>query len=264
MAVDLPSGWDADSPAQTAPKAFRADAVVTFSAPKLAHIFGHLTTGTFGPVVVAPIGSPAEAIVCSTNLSWTGASKRIAEAPRDINSNKGKYGHVLLVGGSYGTAGAPSMSSLAAMRAGAGLVTAAVPDSIVNLVAQIAPELMLAPLTESAEGAIDLANLEPERLTALLRKISVLAIGPGLSTKDDASEFARQFVARTTLPIVIDADALNAFADHTDLLDGGNEGNARTMVLTPHPGEMAPPHRPYRQAGGVRPPQSRLQLCGQA
>jgi NAD(P)H-hydrate epimerase len=235
IAVDIPSGWDADSPAQTAPRAFRADAVVTFTAPKLAHIFGHLTTGTFDPVVVAPIGSPPEAIVCSTNLSWTGASKRIAEAPRDIHSNKGKFGHVLLIGGSYGTAGAPSMSSLAAMRTGAGLVTAAVPDSIVNLVAKIAPELMLAPMTESAEGAVDLANLEPDRLATLTKKISVLAIGPGLSTKDDASEFARQFVAKTTLPIVIDADALNAFAGRTDLLNG--EG--RTMVLTPHPGEMA-------------------------
>jgi NAD(P)H-hydrate epimerase len=235
VAVDLPSGWDADSTEQGSPDAFRASAVVTFTAPKLAHVFGHLTPGnTFGPVVVADIGSPASAVVSTTNLRWTGASKSLAEQPRDIRSNKGKFGHILLIGGSYGTAGAPSMSSLAALRAGAGLVTAAVPESILNLVAAIAPELMLAPLTQGAEGAADLANLD--RLDALTKKITVIAIGPGLSTKGDASEFARQIVARTDLPLVLDADGLNAFdSTRTHLLDG----TARTLVLTPHPGEFA-------------------------
>jgi NAD(P)H-hydrate epimerase len=235
VAMDLPSGWDADSTAQSNPDAFRADAVVTFTAPKLAHIFGHLTPGrTFGPVAVADIGSPEPAIVSTTGLHWTGAAKQLAERPRDVNSNKGKFGHILLIGGSYGTAGAPSMSSVAAMRAGAGLVTAAVPESIVNLVAGIAPELMLAPLSQGPEGAASLANLD--RLDTLMKKISVLAIGPGLSTKGDASEFARQIVARTSVPIVIDADALNAFdVTRTHLLDGAG----RTMVLTPHPGEFS-------------------------
>jgi NAD(P)H-hydrate epimerase len=235
VAVDLPTGWDADSTEQKAPEAFRADAVVTFTAPKLAHVFGHLTPGkTFGSVVVSDIGSPAESIVCTTNLRWTGVAKRLAEHPRDVNSNKGKFGHILLLGGSYGTAGAPSMSSLAAMRTGAGLVTAAVPESIVNLVAAIAPELMLAPLTQGPEGAVDLANLD--RLDTLMKKISVVAVGPGLSTRGDASEFARQLVARTTVPLVIDADALNAFdVSRTHLLDG----TGRTIVLTPHPGEFS-------------------------
>ena len=137
VAVDLPSGWDADGMGEDSDGAFRADAVVTFTAPKLAHVFGHLTVGqTFGPVVVAEIGSPSEAVLSELGLTWTGGSKRIAEQPRDANSNKGKFGHVLMVGGSYGKAGAPSMSSLAALRTGAGLVTAAVPSSsIVNTVA---------------------------------------------------------------------------------------------------------------------------------
>jgi hydroxyethylthiazole kinase-like uncharacterized protein yjeF len=98
----------------------------------------------------------------------------------------------------------------------------------------VTPELMLAPLEESA-GAASLANLQPAKLEKLLKGIKVLALGPGLSTDGEASEFARQLVAKTTLPIVIDADALNAFAGRTDLLDGGQ----RMMVLTPHPGEMA-------------------------
>jgi hydroxyethylthiazole kinase-like uncharacterized protein yjeF len=235
VAVDLPSGWDADSMAQTIEGVFRADAVVTFTAPKLAHVFGHLTRGTFGPVVVAAIGSPDEAVQSQAGLTWTGASKAIAEAARDANSNKGKFGHVLVVGGSYGTAGAPSMASLAAMRMGAGLVTAAVPKSILDTVAQVAPELMLKPLSEGVEGAVSLENVQGERLEKLLAKISVVAVGPGLSTRGDASEVAREMVAKTKVPTVIDADALNAFADRVDLLDGAG----RVLVLTPHPGEMA-------------------------
>lgn len=235
VAVDLPSGWDADSTEQRCADAVRADAVVTFTAPKLAHVFGHLTEGrTFGPVVVAEIGSPETAAVSTTNLRWTGASKAIAESPRGIDGNKGKFGHVLVIGGSYGTAGAPSMSSLAALRAGAGLVTAAVPVSIADLVAAIAPELMLSPLSQGPDGTADLANLEC--VGALAKKMTVLAIGPGLSTKGDAPEFARRIVERLLLPMVIDADALNAFdAGRADLLDG----TGRTMVLTPHPGEFA-------------------------
>lgn len=235
VAVDLPSGWDADSMDQKSPSAFRADAVVTFTAPKNAHVFGHLTAGkTFGPVVFGEIGSPESVLNGSNNLHWSGAAKSVAESPRDIHSNKGKFGHVLLIGGSYGTAGAPSMAALAAMRTGAGLVTAAVPKSIADLVAQIAPELMLAPLSQGKEGAVDLANLD--RLDALTKKISVIAIGPGLSTKGDASEFARQLVEKTTVPMVIDADALNAFdVSRVHLLNGVG----RTIVLTPHPGEFS-------------------------
>jgi hydroxyethylthiazole kinase-like uncharacterized protein yjeF len=235
VAVDLPSGWDADSMEQENDGAFRADAVVTFTAPKMAHAFGHLATAVFDPVVVAQIGSPAEAVQSISDLHWTGASKALAEKPRGVNGNKGKFGHVLVVGGSYGKAGAPAMASLAALRTGAGLVTAAVPKSIVDTVTAIAPELMMAPLEEGIKGTVSLENLETAKLEALLKKISVLALGPGLSTDGDASEAARQLVAKTTLPIVIDADALNAFKGKTELLNG----TGRVMVLTPHPGEMA-------------------------
>jgi ADP-dependent NAD(P)H-hydrate dehydratase / NAD(P)H-hydrate epimerase len=240
VAVDLPSGWDANSMEQTADGAFRADAVVTFTAPKMAHVFGHLTRnertgGTFGAVVVAGIGSPEEAVVSWSRLTWAGASKVLTERPRDVNSNKGKFGHVLVIGGSYGKAGAPAMASLACLRAGAGLVTAAVPKSIVDTVTRIAPELMMTPLAEGTKGEVSFKNLDGAKLDALVKKISVVAVGPGLSTEGDAPAFARQMVEKTTVPVVIDADALNAFAGDTKLLDG--EG--RVMVLTPHPGEMA-------------------------
>lgn len=245
VAVDLPSGWDADSVEEKAQGAFRADAVVTFVAPKLAHVFGHLTTGkTFGPVVVAGIGTPEEAIQSGTELSWCGSSKAMGEVPRAINGNKGRLGHVLLVGGAFGKAGAPSMASVAAMRAGAGLVTAAVPREILPIVAAVAPELMLTPLTTGGGGGISVEMLEEEQLAKLLKGITVVGIGPGLGQEGTTPEWVRAFVERVTLPLVIDADALNALAGKTWLLkaaveSGRVQGRPRTIVLTPHPGEMA-------------------------
>ena len=224
VAVDLPSGWDADSMAMEAEDAFRADAVVTFAAPKLAHVFGQLTQrGALGAVVVAPIGTPAKAMTSQSGLHWTGTAKSIAEEPRGMDGNKGKFGHVLIVGGSLGKAGAPSMSSLAALRAGAGLVTAAVPREIVPTVAAVAPELMLQELEDG--------------LGTLTKGITVVGIGPGLGQEGETPEFIREFVRRVTLPMVIDADGLNAFAGKTELLKQAAQG--RTIVLTPHPGEMA-------------------------
>jgi hydroxyethylthiazole kinase-like uncharacterized protein yjeF len=245
LAVDLPSGWDADSLEETAEGAFRADAVVTFAAPKLAHVFGQLTAGkTFGPVVVAGIGTPKEVIESATGLTWSGISKGIAEAPRAINGNKGRLGHVLLVGGAFGKAGAPSMASLAAMRAGAGLVTAAVPREILAIVAAVAPELMLTPLAVEGSGGLSLDVLEEVALATLLKGISVVGIGPGLGQEGTTPEWVRAFVERVTLPMVIDADALNALAGGTSLLKTAvqtakGKGRPRTIVLTPHPGEMA-------------------------
>ena len=109
---------------------------------------------------------------------------------------------------------------------------------------------MVAPLREGPEGAVSLENLaavgNADGLKALLKakKISVVAVGPGLSTKADASEFVRRFVADCSLPMVIDADALNAFSGRTELLKRAAarkdaKGKPRTLVLTPHPGEMA-------------------------
>ena len=245
VAVDLPSGWDADSVEERAEGAFRADAVVTFAAPKLAHVFGHLTNGkTFGPVVVAGIGTPEEAIQSATELSWCGSAKAIAEVPRAIHGNKGRLGHVLLVGGAWGKAGAPSMASVAAMRAGAGLVTAAVPREILPIVAAVAPELMLTPLTTEGGGGLSMEMLEEESLTRLLKGMTVVGIGPGLGQEGTTPEWVRAFVERVTLPMVIDADALNALAGRTSLLKAAVEtaqakGRRRTIVLTPHPGEMA-------------------------
>jgi ADP-dependent NAD(P)H-hydrate dehydratase / NAD(P)H-hydrate epimerase len=233
VAVDLPSGWDADARVFAVDGAFRADAVVTFTAPKLAHVSGNLTASASGPIVVAPIGSPEEAIVSATGLTWAGASKAIAERPRTADSNKGLYGHVLVVGGGRGKSGAPAMASLAALRAGAGLVTAAVPASILPSVAAIAPELMTYPLAEGPNGEAGAGNLAPDALRALTARATVIALGPGMGAEPEA--FVLGLIEKTKQPLVLDADALNILANHPAQLDG----RGRAVVITPHPGEMA-------------------------
>ncbi len=151
LAVDLPSGWPADETGATVAGAvFPADAVITFTAPKPAHVFGQLTRRWDQPIVVAPIGSPDAAIVSALGIDWAGSSLALAQTPRAAAANKGNFGHVLVVGGTFGSAGgkagAPAMTALAALRAGAGLVTAAVPAPALPVVASFAPELMTWPL----------------------------------------------------------------------------------------------------------------------
>jgi ADP-dependent NAD(P)H-hydrate dehydratase / NAD(P)H-hydrate epimerase len=232
VAVDLPSGWDADSRKFQVPDAYRADAVVTFTAPKLAHVSGLLTRG---PIVVAPIGSPAQAVESDTGLVWAGSSKAIADHLRPVDSNKGRFGHVLVIGGARGKSGAPSMSSVAALRTGAGLVTAAIAESILPTVAAVTPELMTMPLLEGEQGEISSRNLDAARLDPVLEKKSVIAIGPGLGQEPEAVKFFLGLLQRAKVPMVIDADALNALAANPGALNG----TGRLLVLTPHPGEMA-------------------------
>jgi NAD(P)H-hydrate epimerase len=232
VAVDLPSGWDSDSREFSADGAYRANAVVTFTAPKLAHVCGNLIGGVYGPLVVAPIGSPDAAVQSDLRLTWAGSSMSAVQVPRIADSNKGLYGHVLVVGGARGKSGAPSMSSLAALRTGAGLVTAAVSQSILPIVASVTPELMTIPIPEDASGEIDPQKID---FDDLLDKKTVLAIGPGLGQSPVAEKFLLQLLERAKVPLVVDADALNILARHPEKIDGTD----RTMVLTPHPGEMA-------------------------
>jgi NAD(P)H-hydrate epimerase len=242
LAVDLPSGWPADETAATfAGPVFPADAVVTFTAPKPAHVFGQLTRRWNQPIVVAPIGSPDAAIVSQLNLHWAGSSLALTQAPRAAAANKGNFGHVVVVGGSLGSAGgksgAPAMASLAALRAGAGLVTAAIPSPALPLVAAVAPELMTLPLTPTPTGQIAAENLVPEFLAVLMSGKTVLAIGPGLGQSADTIKFTTGLLSATKIPTVIDADALNILATKPVLL--AKLARGRTLVLTPHPGEMA-------------------------
>ncbi len=244
LAVDLPSGWLADATSATSTdRVFPADAVVTFTAPKPAHVFGELTRAWHQPVVVAPIGSPDEAILSALNLEWAGSAAVLTHAPRKAAANKGNFGHVLVLGGTFGPAGgkagAPAMAALAALRAGAGLVTAAVPAPALPVVATIAPELMTMPLVASAAGHISEKNLSSDHLSALIAGKTVLAVGPGLGQSPETVKFTTGLLASTELPAVLDADALNILAAKPVLLGKLTQKGRRTLVLTPHPGEMA-------------------------
>ena len=242
LAVDLPSGWPADGTAATVDDpVFPADAVVTFTAPKPAHVFGQLTRGWDQPVVVAPIGSPEEAIVSSLDLYWAGSALKLVQAPRAAGANKGNFGHVLVVGGAVGRSGAPAMAALAALRAGAGLVTAAVPEPVVAQVAAVAPELMTWPLEASLTGGIAAENGATEALSALIERKTVLALGPGLGQRGETIAFTAALLRATKMPLVMDADALNMLASEPELFTElvAMAKGGRTVVLTPHPGEMA-------------------------
>jgi NAD(P)H-hydrate epimerase len=252
LAVDLPSGWPADATEaivegpvfhptdkdlSMGTPVFPADAVITFTAPKPAHVFGQLTREWDQPIVVAPIGSPEEAIVSALKLDWAGSVMELAQAPRAAGANKGNFGHVLVVGGAVGRSGAPAMTALGALRAGAGLVTAAVPAPALALVAAVAPELMTFPLKATAAGQIAAENLAAEILKTLTAGKTVLAIGPGLGQGPETVKFTTGLLSATKIPAVIDADALNILAAKPALLARLAKG--RTLVLTPHPGEMA-------------------------
>jgi NAD(P)H-hydrate epimerase len=243
LAIDLPSGWPADS-TQSAVNdpVFPADAVVTFTVPKPAHIFGQLTKVWDQPVIVAPIGSPDEAMISELNVDWAGAAQSLVHTPRAADANKGKFGHVLVVGGSFGSAGgkagAPAMTSLAALRVGAGLVTAAVPAPALAVVSSHAPELMTWPLKTNEAGQASPENLASEHLAAMTKGMTVLAIGPGLGQSDDTARFCIGLLEATDMPVVIDADGLNILANHIQVLDRLTQ-QGRTVVITPHPGEMA-------------------------
>jgi len=231
VAVDIPSGADADVMGEQTGTVARADAVVTFTAPRPAHIFGRVTDG---PTLIAPIGSPDEAIVSSLQLNLITA-REIAPliGPRPLAANKGNFGHVLVIGGSVGKAGSVAMAGMAALRTGAGLSTVATPKSVLATVAGFHPEVMTEPLDETDAGTI--STRAGERMDALIQGMTVLAVGPGISRHPETSEFVRSLVVKSKTPLVLDADGLNAFAGRASELNG----KGRSLVITPHPGEMA-------------------------
>jgi NAD(P)H-hydrate epimerase len=205
VAVDIPSGLPSDA-ADAAGEFARADLTVTFTAPKFAHAMPP-NCDRMGELVVGAIGSPAglyEDVLLSVIEP---AMFPELLAPRPRGGHKGTFGHVLVIAGSPGKTGAAAMTGMAALRAGAGLVTVAADDRAMPQIAAHAPELMTAPV----DGTVFDGK-------------TVIAIGPGLGSR--AAELTL-LAGETGLPMVIDADALTA-------------GPWPEMaILTPHPGEMA-------------------------
>jgi len=232
VSIDVPSGLSADTcdPPGTS---IEAGMTVTLAAPKLPLVLppGELRAGD---VVIADIGIPAGVLelVDGPRLDLlTRAAMRELLPPRMADSHKGDYGRVLIVAGSRGKTGAAHLAAVGALRSGAGLVTVATPAGCQDVVATMGPEYMTEGIEESDEG-LDVDAVD--RILEMAR--DVIAIGPGLGQLPGTRRFVTSLVDRATMPIVVDADGLNAFAGDPDRLSGRD---GRDVIITPHPGEMA-------------------------
>jgi NAD(P)H-hydrate epimerase len=233
VSVDLPSGLSADSCELIGP-CIHAGLTVTLGAPKLPLALPP-ANGMVGDLAVVDIGIPKDVIdaLAGPELRLlTPEDVRALLPTRDRDAHKGSFGHVLVVAGSRGKTGAAHLAAAGALRSGAGLVTAATPGSCQAVVASLGPEYMTEGLTETPEGTIALSALD----TVLSLPGTVIAAGPGLGAGDGVAAFVRGLVERAKVPLVLDADAINAFAGDLGRLTARD---GRTIVVTPHPGEMA-------------------------
>lgn len=222
VAIDVPSGIDSDTGAVHG-VCVRADVTVTMGLPKIG-LLQPAATDFVGSLRVADIGYPSSFVpeIQSDVELLTGGDVAPLLPRRGPSSNKGDFGHLLIIAGSEGYTGAPVLCAHAAARTGAGLVTLAVPRAIYPIVAaRCPPEVMPRPVDDwdalPADGRFD-----------------ALAIGPGLGQQPDVQKMVGKLMAASSPPLVVDADALNVIARDMAVLK-----KARTpMVFTPHPGEM--------------------------
>ncbi|NQT90625.1 MAG: NAD(P)H-hydrate dehydratase [Candidatus Omnitrophica bacterium] len=159
---------------------------------------------------------------------------KIKKRPR--SAHKGDYGHVLVIAGSLGMTGAAYLCCEAAILSGAGLVTLGLPKSLNPIMERKLTEVMTLPLPETKEQT--LARSAEAKITAFAKRCDCLAIGPGLSQNAQTQGLIRSLIKKSKMPMVIDADGLNAIADHLDVLRTTHNVR-RTTTITPHPGEMA-------------------------
>jgi ADP-dependent NAD(P)H-hydrate dehydratase / NAD(P)H-hydrate epimerase len=237
VAVDMPSGLPSGNEDFGGP-VIRADATISFTAPKVGQLLSPQADCT-GRLVVREIGTPRELLDddASLKLHWLEAGEfRSLQLERKADANKGNFGHALIVAGSRGKSGAAVLGGRAALRSGAGLVTVATPAEVLPIVAAGMPELMTTPLFATDDGTASLRNLDADGFEQVTRDKSVLAMGPGLSTHHETQQFIRGLLREMSLPIILDADGLNAFAGRADELRGRKTS---LLALTPHPGEMA-------------------------
>lgn len=232
VAVDIPTGINSDT-GEIMGTAVKATETVTFAIPKRGH-FLYPGCDFTGRLHIADISIPEAAIEKESIHLRLLTEKDMAGLirPREADSHKGSYGHVLVIAGSIGKGGAAAMTSLACLRSGAGLVTLATPQSVQPIVAEKLTEVMTCPLPETEEKTVDSSAMDT--VLDLSKDKEVVAIGPGLTTEKVTAAVVRRLVKEIEKPMVIDADGINALSDHLDIL---RERRSPT-VLTPHPGEM--------------------------
>ena len=241
VAVDVPSGLNADT-GEVGGACVRATLTVTFALPKVG-LMVYPGAEYVGELIVADIGMPKQVMAADAVQVYAIEAVDVARwLPARVNgrdSNKGKFGHVTVFAGSAGFAGAPTLSAEAAARTGAGLVTLAVPSGIQDaLMARVSPVVMTRGLPETSGGAFSAEAVDAA--LNLAGKGTAAAIGPGLGGADseDLRAFVREFVSRCSVPLVVDADALNCLAKEPDRGASIVKSRSVATVLTPHPGEM--------------------------
>jgi ADP-dependent NAD(P)H-hydrate dehydratase / NAD(P)H-hydrate epimerase len=232
VAVDIPSGLDSER-GTVLGTCVKADLTVTFGFPKIGQVI-YPGREYVGELHVVDISIPRQLIIAQQlRHVLLEPDELTLPTPRKADSHKGHFGHLLVIAGSPGKTGAAAMTSEAAVRVGAGLVTLGVPKSLNPILEAKLTEVMTEPLAENVDGV-----LSPDALQGILKIVeskTALALGPGLSTAEGPAELIRQLLVKSSLPIVIDADGLNIVAKDMNVLQQAQ----CPIILTPHPGEMA-------------------------
>jgi NAD(P)H-hydrate epimerase len=240
VSIDIPSGLETDT-GQAEGAVVQAHFTVSFVLPKYG-LLVYPGAKYAGELTVAELGTPPSLIEKSDIQIFSTEQPEIAAwLPRRIEGrdvNKGTFGHVMVFAGSRGFAGAPTLVAESAARTGAGLVTVAVPDDLLKAVmSRVSPVVMTSGLAQAPGGTFSKAALEPA--LAFLEAKTVAAIGPGLGSGDEVAAFAREFISRCPVPLVIDADALNLLSQEPDHGLSLVKKRTAATILTPHPGEMS-------------------------
>jgi len=233
VSLDIPSGLDASS-GKVLGTTVEADMTVTFCLPKIGCIM-HPGAGYVGDLIMADIGTPIDLLENRDLKTSLILEEDAAELllPRDEESHKGSYGHLLIVAGSRGKTGAAVLAADAAIRGGAGLVTLAAPASLNDILEIKLTEVMTEPVREEKDGFF--AKGAAANILEKLEGKSALVLGPGISRHDETGQMLRQILEKLSLPAVIDADAIWHLSNSKELI---KESKA-PLILTPHPGEMA-------------------------
>ena len=236
VAVDIPSGLSSDN-GETPWTTLTAALTVTFAAPKYGHVLPPACERV-GELVVADIGIPRTLLEGARLWLLVAADAARAFPPRKPGDHKGTFGHVLVVAGSVGKTGAAVLAATAALRTGAGLVTAATPAPALPMVAAGRAEAMTEPLPVDASGVLEAGAVT--RALALAKERDAVVLGPGLGQEAGTRAFVRELVRRCPAPLLVDADGLNALAP-SGREKGATDALRRSSptVVTPHPGEMA-------------------------
>jgi len=234
VAIDIPSGLDANT-GKPFGTAVRASLTITFGLPKIGHV---ISPGLdyVGKLKLVDIGLPKKLVEeerIQTYLLENDEIRGWLSTPRRPDTHKGDYGHLLVIAGSVGKTGAAAMACEAALRIGAGLVTLAIPKSLNAIMEVKLTEVMTEPLPETPKQTLSLRAFSS--ILRLCENKKAVIIGPGIGTFKETQSLILKLIKTLNLPIILDADGLTALATQPKTLPTTN----RSLILTPHPGEMA-------------------------